>query len=85
MKMEFLQEKTNVHITEYSASTRLCVRKLAQTFFDLGLSKEEQILAFEKITALACSVWSNACEDADVERQSLRDRVRVIVLVLAGG
>lgn len=42
---------------------------------DLGMSKEEQVQAFDKVAAAAEAVWTDACEGVDVERQALRDRV----------
>lgn len=74
--MEFLLDKTIEHLTDYSAATKLCVRKLAQTYSDLGLGKDEQLAALDKVKAQSMSVWSDACENADTERQALRDRVR---------
>ena len=52
------------------------LRKLAQTYSDLGLGKVEQLAALDKFKAQAMSVWSDACKNADTERQALRDRVR---------
>ena len=74
--MEFLLDKTIEHLADYSTATKLCVRKLAQTYSDLGLGKDEQLAALDKVKAQAMSVWSDACENADTERQALRDRVR---------
>ena len=73
--MEFLIETTSEHLTQYPASVKLCARKLAQTWADLGLRKEEQLAAFERVSTMAISVWSDACENADAERQALRDKV----------
>lgn len=42
---------------------------------DLGMSREEQVQAFDKVAAAAEAVWTDACEGVDVERQALRDRV----------
>ena len=73
--MDFLTEAASSHLSEYPAAVKLCVRKLAQTWAELGLGKDEQLLAFEKVVTMSTSVWSSACENADVERQALRDKV----------
>lgn len=73
--MDFLGDASNLHLSDYASSVKLCARKLAQTWSDLGIGKDEQLSALEKVAIAATSVWSDACESADTERQALRDRV----------
>ncbi len=73
--MEYLSERAQAHFASYQTSSKLCIRKLANTFTDLGLLKEEQLAAFDRIAAAAEGAWSDACEASDLELQALRDRV----------
>lgn len=72
----YLQEKAAAHFSDYANATKLCIRKLAQAYGDLGLSREEQLAALDKVADAAQSVWTDACETVDLERQGLRDKVR---------
>ncbi len=74
--MEFLPDIAKAHCTEYTNAAKLCTRKLAASYRDLGLSKEQQIVAWEQVAGTALRVWLEACEQRDVETQALRGQVR---------
>ena len=68
-------ERTSAHLSDYTASLRLCVRKLVQTHLDMGLTLVEQAAAFDRASTRALTVWTEACENADADRHALNEKV----------